>query len=184
MDCKTAQQKIMPYIERNLSDRETEDFIEHIRGCKACSEELEVYFTIYYALDRLDNDDRKSYNISELLEKDLARAEDTVQKHHIVRFYERILGGVLLVLLAVVVLTGIQAVTSGSFSGTALYRLFGGETTEQTESPATAENLSSQATAAAEETEAETNHKKQVIVKTPETESRETADPLSEEVNP
>ena len=46
MDCKMAQQKIMPYIERKLTDAELEEFLGHVQHCAACSEELEVYFTI------------------------------------------------------------------------------------------------------------------------------------------
>ena len=36
MDCKTAQSLVIPYINDQLSDEETEDFLEHIENCKEC----------------------------------------------------------------------------------------------------------------------------------------------------
>ena len=45
MDCKTAQSLVIPYINDQLSDEETEDFLEHIENCKECYEELEIHFT-------------------------------------------------------------------------------------------------------------------------------------------
>ena len=35
MDCKTAQSLVIPYINDQLSDEETEDFLEHIENCKS-----------------------------------------------------------------------------------------------------------------------------------------------------
>ena len=58
MDCKTAQSLVIPYINDQLSDEETEDFLEHIENCKECYEELEIHFTVHYALQKLDEDDK------------------------------------------------------------------------------------------------------------------------------
>lgn len=174
MDCKTAQQKITPYIERKLNDRETEEFIEHVRGCEACSEELEVYFTIYYALAQLDKEDNDVYNIKELLEKDLKQSEDRVKKHNIVRFYRRLLMTLIGIVAGIFLITGAQTLLTGSFEYTTLYNLFSVET-----EPITWIQPTEQESAAAETetTERETNRKRQPVVTTPETEA---AVPLSE----
>lgn len=168
MDCKTAQQKIMPYIERKLSDREMEEFLEHIRGCRTCSEELEVYFTIYYALENLDKDGQGDYNIEKLLEQDLKKSENKVLKHNIMKFYRRLLAGVFGILAAVFLFTAIQTLYYGSIERTTLYNLFDNDGAQTEEPPHTAP--------AQEETRAEqeTNRKRQVIVRTPETEARQT----------
>ena len=174
MDCKTAQQKITPYIERQLNDRETEEFIEHVRGCKACSEELEVYFTIYYALTQLAKEESDTYNIKELLEKNLKQAEDRVKKHNIMRFYRRLLMTLIGIVAGILLLTGAQTLLTGSFEYTTLYNLFSAETEPITWIPETEEESSTQPT---ETTERETNRKRQPVVTTPETEA---AVPLSE----
>ena len=71
MDCKTAQMMVTPYINRELKDRELEEFIDHIRDCKECYEELEIYFTIHFALRKLDEDKDVSFNIQKMLQDDL-----------------------------------------------------------------------------------------------------------------
>ena len=54
MTCKEAEQMIMPYISDELTDKELAPFLEHIYDCKACYEELEVYYTLYAGLAQLD----------------------------------------------------------------------------------------------------------------------------------
>ncbi|MDO4345701.1 MAG: zf-HC2 domain-containing protein, partial [Eubacteriales bacterium] len=173
MDCKTAQQKIMPYIERKLSDREMEDFIDHIRGCEACSEELEVYFTIFYALEQLEREEQGNYDIHKLLEKNLDAAEKKIRNHAIMRFYRRLIFGVLTLVMTVLLFTVIQMFIMGSFEKTTLYQLFSVET-EAEESRTSGQ---SETEAAEEETQQATNRKQQVIVTTPETEAWEQAAP-------
>ncbi len=174
MDCKTAQQKITSYIDRKLDDSEMEEFIEHVRRCEACSEELEVYFTIYYALMQLDKEENEVYNIKELLEKDLKQAEDRVKKHNIMRFYRRLLMTLIGIVAGIFVITGAQTLLTGSFEYTTLYNLFSVETEPDTWIQQSEQESVRQAT---ETTERETNRKRQLIVTTPETEA---AIPLSE----
>lgn len=54
MDCREAQKLVMPYIQDELTDRELEDFLEHIETCPACQEELEIYFMVSLGLKQLD----------------------------------------------------------------------------------------------------------------------------------
>ena len=54
MTCKEAEQLIMPYINDELTDKELTPFLDHIYSCKACYEELEVYYTLYAGLAQLD----------------------------------------------------------------------------------------------------------------------------------
>ena len=168
MDCKTVQQKIMPYIEHKLTDRETEDFIDHVRTCKACSEELEVYFTIYYALEQLDHENQDTYNMKEMLERDLDQRERKVRQRNIVRFYRRLLMALAGILAGIFLLTAAQAVINGSLEKTTLYGLFANET----DPPArTGQTGTHPVPAETESTERETNHKRQPVVTTPETEA-------------
>ncbi len=170
MDCKTAQEKIMPYIRWELDDREMEEFIEHIRECKTCSEELEVYYTIYYALEKLEDDEGQgSFDIRKLLEKDLEMAQQRIRNHQIVHFYQKLFLTIMGFLLAVLLLTGVQALIRGSLYETTLYNLFGQGTEEITVLSTYQEEQSEETT---EAREPETNRKRQVIITTPETEAQ------------
>ena len=42
MTCMEAEKMVIPYINDQLSVTELEDFIEHIKTCENCREELEI----------------------------------------------------------------------------------------------------------------------------------------------
>lgn len=55
MDCSKAKKMVVPYIRDELDYEMVEDFLEHIKKCSVCREELEIYYTIEEGLDKLDN---------------------------------------------------------------------------------------------------------------------------------
>ena len=55
LDCRKAQQMINGYIKDTLDERELQAFLDHVRECPSCYEELEIYYTIHLALDYLDD---------------------------------------------------------------------------------------------------------------------------------
>lgn len=167
MDCRTAQQKIMPYIERRLSDADMEEFLEHVQHCATCKEELEVYFTIYYALQKLDADDTDSFDMQEILKEDMEKVQTQLQKNESVRFMKKFFYVIVGMLLGIAVFVGADTLIHGGLKNTLIYQWIAEEEVQQTES-SQMRALSIQST---EESEAETNHKKQVIVTVPETES-------------
>ena len=65
MDCVRTQQLIRPYLEGILSDRELEEFLDHVEHCQTCFGELEVYFSIYRTLNNVD--EKGNYNYAEKL---------------------------------------------------------------------------------------------------------------------
>ena len=74
MTCKEAEQMVMPYINKELTDKELSAFLSHIRICRDCYEELETYYTIYTGLAQLE-DGGKDQNIHRLLEESLRVSE-------------------------------------------------------------------------------------------------------------
>lgn len=123
MDCKKAQSLVTAYIKRQLDDRETEEFIEHISRCKECHEELEIYFTIHFALQKLDEEQNVSYNIKKMLEDDL---EATERKVRIRRVFCICTYGIMLlaeIVLALTLLTQVEFWVTGNVEDTAVYRM-------------------------------------------------------------
>ena len=66
MTCKEARKLIIPFIHDELSMEDTRDFLQHIRGCKACMDELEIYYIVEVGLDGSGNDDN-NYNMTAAL---------------------------------------------------------------------------------------------------------------------
>lgn len=167
MDCRTVQQKIMPYIERKLSDSELEEFLDHVQHCSVCSEELEVYFTIYYALQKLDSDDTDSFDMQEILKNDMEKMQMKLQKNESVRFLKKFFYVIVGMAIGIVTFAGVDAVIHGGLQNTILYQWIADEEVTTEEDTARMRPLQIQTT---ENTEPETNHKKQIIVTVPETE--------------
>lgn len=165
MDCKCAQHAIMPYIEQRLSDAELEEFLEHVSECETCSEELEVYFTIYYALAKLDQDDSVSFDIKQLLKDSIEKSEEHLQYISAKKFVERVILVIIGIVAGILLLTGIDAISNGGIKETKIYHMLGLDVeTENLEDPSTI------FLKVDESIELETNRRNQVIVREPETE--------------
>ncbi|GEM_PF-3732147 len=77
MDCVKAQQMIRPYLDGVLSDRELEDFLDHVQTCQSCFGELEVYFSIYRTLN--NEDEKGDYNYARKLRGRLRKSREYLQ---------------------------------------------------------------------------------------------------------
>ena len=51
MNCQNAQSMVLNFINNKLDKEETKEFIEHIRSCKDCWEELEIYYVMLIGLN-------------------------------------------------------------------------------------------------------------------------------------
>ena len=65
MDCVQVQQMVRPYMDGVLSDRELQEFLDHIQKCPACFSELEIYFSIHRTLNNVD--EKGDYNYARKL---------------------------------------------------------------------------------------------------------------------
>ena len=55
-ECMEYQSMVEPFLEGKLSGSNRQGFIEHVRRCKVCHEELEIYHVIYSVLDEINTD--------------------------------------------------------------------------------------------------------------------------------
>lgn len=123
MDCKTAQKMIDLYMRKQLNKKELEAFLDHIRDCPECKEELEIYFTVKLALQKLDEERDVSFNIQKILHDNLAASKRKVQRLKAVRIFNFALVLLAEVVLVAVILTQIQAVGNGGYNDTYMYRI-------------------------------------------------------------
>lgn len=87
MDCRTAESLIDSYIKKNLTVEELEQFLEHVKLCPSCYDELETYFTVYFATLQLDGEkEDESFDINRMLKEDIRRRERRVRGFKFRRF--------------------------------------------------------------------------------------------------
>ena len=81
LKCKEVQSKILPFFQGELEVKQLEPFLEHIENCETCREELEVYYTLYIAMQMLeDKQNTVSANGKIDLERELHRAKEQCKR--------------------------------------------------------------------------------------------------------
>ena len=74
-ECTKYQSMVEPFLEGKLSGSERQSFVEHIKHCKVCHEELEIYHVIYSVMDELDNEsEQETTNYMATLERKLGNS--------------------------------------------------------------------------------------------------------------
>ena len=87
MTCLEAQSNIMAFIEKKLPDDVIPGFVKHMRYCKNCREELEIYYTLIVGMHQVDNNQELSQNFAKDLENELNRLEHRVYNQCLDKVY-------------------------------------------------------------------------------------------------
>lgn len=107
MNCRETQQMIDRYLKDTLDERELQAFLGHVRECPSCYEGLEIYYTIHYALDYLDEGRKGAMNPAQCLQQEIFRRGRELRSFRIFRVFQTALVGAA---LAVVILTAAMQV--------------------------------------------------------------------------
>lgn len=97
MNCLEAQSKIMAFIENKLPDDELREFIKHVRSCKNCYEELDIYYTLIVGMKQLDESDNISNDFKNALDRHIDEEMNRLTT------VKRIANSTILVVIALVV---------------------------------------------------------------------------------
>ncbi len=96
MECKEVQKNIHNFINDELDSKDCLAFIEHIRKCPVCKEELSIEFLVVTGLQRLD--DAEAFDLQKELNDKINNNEaNALQRKKMSR-----IGFLLIILLAVV----------------------------------------------------------------------------------
>ena len=153
MNCMEARRMVTPFIKRELTDRESEQFLKHIEHCDDCMDELDIYFTVYRALDSLDSGVHHENDFRKLMEEEIRSVKRGILRRKVFRFlrgFTLILAELLLLLS---VYTGFEVHKGEAQQSTfhrAIHRLHSGDGS-QLRAPQTEEKLSGTESGAAEE---------------------------------
>ncbi len=106
MECKEAQQLVKAYIDGEIRDKELDKFLEHIENCKDCYEELEINYTIFSALMKLDDNPNLSYNINAMLQDELKASRKYIRRRK--RFKLCIIAIYIITIITMIVVLAVQ----------------------------------------------------------------------------
>ena len=76
MNCMDCQKMIMPFINEELDNGQLSQFLDHLKICSECFEELEVYYIILESMKQLDENQELSDNYHNELLKFIEKSKD------------------------------------------------------------------------------------------------------------
>lgn len=82
MNCQKAQSMVLNFINNKLDQEETKEFIEHVRGCKDCWEELEIYYVMLIGLKQLDEGGELVADFKEKLQSEVDNRYEQIRREH------------------------------------------------------------------------------------------------------
>lgn len=80
MKCEKALLMIDKYIDNKLSHRELQEFIDHVKSCPECYDELETFYVINVGMKYFDEEKLDSYNFPNMLKQDLEQKIARLQR--------------------------------------------------------------------------------------------------------
>ncbi len=108
MNCMEARRMVTPYIKGELSEKELEQFLKHIEQCSDCMDELDIYFTVYQAMDRLDAEDHPDYDFKKMLRESIHASKRRIVLSRTFRLMRTVLFLLTDLLLLLCIITGIR----------------------------------------------------------------------------
>ena len=96
MTCLEAQSKIIAYIENKLERNDKQEFLVHVKNCKECREELNIYYTMIEGMRQLDENEPLSKDFDADLEKRMSQELNTNRKKK-----DAIRGSVLILIIGI-----------------------------------------------------------------------------------
>ena len=85
MNCMEARRMVTPFLKKELSDKDTEQFLKHVEHCSDCMEELDMYFMVYRALDTLDSGMHNEYDFQKMMHEEIRAAKLGIIRRKITR---------------------------------------------------------------------------------------------------
>lgn len=80
MKCNEFISLIPDFVEDSLEESNYEGFVKHAGECSECMDELEIHYMIRVGLERIEDDETKSFDIQGELHHQLQRYEKRADK--------------------------------------------------------------------------------------------------------
>lgn len=80
MNCLQCQASITAFIDDKLTEEQLEDFIDHVRHCDSCYEELDIYYTLLVGMKQLDDDGNLASDFSNELAKKITKNSSRIKR--------------------------------------------------------------------------------------------------------
>ncbi|MCD7745868.1 MAG: zf-HC2 domain-containing protein [Lachnospiraceae bacterium] len=83
MKCNEARRMVVPFIKKELSERDMEAFLLHIESCEDCMDELEMYFMVTHAINAMDSGEHHEYDFQKMLSEEIRTSKRLILRRKI-----------------------------------------------------------------------------------------------------
>ena len=83
MECREAERLIPAFLNDELDNWELDAFLDHIKHCKDCEEELTIQLLVKVGLERLE--DASTFHLGNELERQLAAGEEKLRHRSVLQ---------------------------------------------------------------------------------------------------
>lgn len=101
MDCKKFEGLIPEFVDKKLDYATTKQFLEHIKSCSLCKEELNIQFLVNEGLIRLE--EGEAFDLQQEMQELLGQARKKVRMHEQILMHGRVIEGIVMLAVAAVV---------------------------------------------------------------------------------
>lgn len=78
MDCITFNKEIDAFLNDRLDDEELNEFLNHLKSCSGCCEELEINYIVHEAMIRLGKND-SGFNLASAYRHELKNSQEYME---------------------------------------------------------------------------------------------------------
>lgn len=101
MDCKKFEGLIPEFVDKKLDYATTKLFLEHIKSCGQCKEELNIQFLVNEGLIRLE--EGEAFDLQQEMQELLGQARKKVRMHERILKHGRFMEGIIMLAIAGVI---------------------------------------------------------------------------------
>lgn len=126
MTCKETERLILPYLKDELNEKKTKDFLEHMKECKSCYEEMEIQYMASTSLEWLESG--SSFDLECEMNKILSNSEKKLKQRRMIRIAGTIVNTIAIAAIILTLIVQINIWMTGTAPEPAMFGIEIGET--------------------------------------------------------
>lgn len=124
MNCKEVERLIPFYLNGELNERDTKEFLAHIKTCESCYEEMEIIYMASTGLERLESG--SSIDINKEMHRILQHSEKRLKKRQIITRAGMVINTIAMIAVLITLLFQIDLWLNGDMPEASFFRsIFG-----------------------------------------------------------
>lgn len=115
MTCKETERLIIPYLNGELNEKATKQFLEHMKTCESCYEEMEIHYMATTGLERLESG--SSIDIESEMRRILSQSERKLKQRQRIKLASTIVDTIAIIAVIFTLIVQVNLWVKGEYVG-------------------------------------------------------------------